>query len=165
VSPLGSGLFAQATPAKPAPTIKAAVKKTTAPVPTKAVPEKAEPVETELPAPSWVTAIEAGLLPLKPILSLFYVAMDLILLVGSTILLLAFWGGKFAQSWRMIAAATFCLYIADVWFKYATDHIKDYQSGSFLEVGWVLCGVLFGVGALLEYSVSQARRSTSRRRA
>jgi hypothetical protein len=165
VSPSGSSLFAQATPAKPTPALKAAVKKTAAPVPTKAIPEKAEPVKTEVAAPVWVTAIEAALLPLKPILSLFYVAMDLILLVGSTILLLAFWGGKFAQSWRMIAAATFCLYIADVWFKYATDHIKDYQSGSFLEVGWVLCGVLFGIAALLEYSVSQARRNTSRRRA
>ncbi len=165
VSPLGNGLFAQATPAKPTPALKATVKKPAAPLPTKAAPAKAEPVEAEIPAPSWVTAIEAGLQPLKPVLSLFYVAMDLILLVGSTILLLAFWGGKFAQSWRMIAAATFCLYIADVWFKYATDHIEGYQSGSFLEVGWVLCGVLFGVAALLEYSVSQARRNTSRRRA
>jgi hypothetical protein len=165
VSPLGGNLFAQATPTKPAPALKAAVKKPAAPLPTKAAPVKAEPVEAEIPAPAWVTAIEKGLLPLKPILSLFYVAMDLILLVGSTILLLAFWGGKFAQSWRMIAAATFCLYIADVWFKYATDHIQDYQSGSFLEVGWVLCGVLFGIAALLEYSVSQARRNTSRRRA
>jgi hypothetical protein len=162
VSPLGSGLFAQATPAKPAPALKAAAKKTPA---AKAAPVKAAPVEAEIPAPAWVTAIENGLQPLKPVLSLFYVAMDLILLVSSTILLLAFWGGKFAQSWRMIAAATFCLYIADVWFKYATDHIKDYQSGSFLEVGWVFCGVLFGVGAVLEYSVSQARRNTSRRRA
>jgi hypothetical protein len=162
VSPLGSGLFAQATPAKSAPALKAQVKKTPA---AKAAPVKAAPAEAEIPAPGWVTAIEQGLLPLKPILSLFYVAMDLILLVSSTILLLAFWGGKFAQSWRMIAAATFCLYIADVWFKYATDHIPDYQSGSFLEVGWVLCGVLFGVGAVLEYSVSQARRNTSRRRA
>jgi hypothetical protein len=165
LSPLGSELFAQATPAKPAPALKAAVKKPAAAMPTKAAPAKAEPVEAEIPAPVWVTAIEQSLLPLKPILSLFYVAMDLILLVSSTILLLAFWGGKFAQSWRMIAAATFCLYIADVWFKYATDHIPDYQSGSFLEVGWVLCGVLFGVGAVLEYSVSQARRNTSRRRA
>jgi hypothetical protein len=163
VSPLGSGLFAQASP-KPAPTLKAAAKKTPAAA-TKANPVKVEPAEAEIPAPGWVTAIEEGLQPLKPVLSLFYVAMDLILLVGSTILLLAFWGGKFAQSWRMIAAATFCLYIADVWFKYATDHIKDYQSGSFLEVGWVLCGVLFGIAALLEYSVSQARRNTSRRRA
>jgi hypothetical protein len=161
VSPLGSELFAQASP-KPAPALKPAAKKTPA---AKANPVKAEPVEAEIPAPGWVKAIEEGLQPLKPVLSLFYVAMDLILLVSSTILLLAFWGGKFAQSWRMIAAATFCLYIADVWFKYATDHIKDYQSGSFLEVGWVLCGVLFGVGAVLEYSVSQARRNTSRRRA
>jgi hypothetical protein len=163
LSPLEGNLFAQAAPVKPTPTVKPAVKKPAVPVPAKAAPVKAEPAE--IPAPAWVKAIETGLLPLKPILSLFYVVMDLILLVSSTILLLAFWGGKFAQSWRMIAAATFCLYIADVWFKYATDHIPDYQSGSFLEVGWVLCGVLFGIAALLEYSVSQSRRNTSRRRA
>lgn len=171
VTPLENSLFAQATPVKPTPTITPAAKKTPAATP-KAAPAKATApkaetpaVEEQVPAPAWVEAIENVLQPIKPILGLFYVVMDLVLLVGSTMLLLAFWGGKFAQSWRMIAAAIFCLYIADVWFKYATDHIQDYQSGSFLEVGWVLCGVLFGIGALLEYNVSLSRRSTSRRRA
>ncbi len=166
VSPQDRSIFAQA--AKPSPAIPkpAASKKAVAPA--KAVPAKAAPAnpETTQPAaPDWVLSIEKALDPLKKGLNLFYVVMDLFLLVISTILLLAFWGGKLAQSWQMIAAATFSLYIADVWFKYATTHIPDYKSGSLPEVGWVLCGVLFGMGAVLEYSLSQSRRATSRRRA
>jgi hypothetical protein len=162
VRPFDRPILAQA--AKPSPAIPkpGTSKKTIAPS-TKATPAK--PEAEEPPAPGWVLSIENALAPLKKGLNLFYVVMDLFLLVISTILLLAFWGGKLAQSWQMIAAATFCLYIADVWFKYATTHIPNYESGSLPEVGWVLCGVLFGMGAILEYSLSQSRRTSSRRRA
>ncbi len=73
-------------------------------------------------------------------------------------------GGRFAQSWRMIAAAAFSLYIADIWFKYATNRLSDYQSGGLLEVFWVFSGVLFGIGAALEYDLSSRSRSRSGRR-
>jgi hypothetical protein len=36
------------------------------------------------------------------------------LLIIATTMLLAFWGGKVSLSWRMIAAAAFSLYIADM---------------------------------------------------
>ncbi|NES99496.1 MAG: hypothetical protein F6K61_02790 [Sphaerospermopsis sp. SIO1G1] len=97
----------------------------------------------------------------------FYVVSDVLLLIIATIMLLAFWGGKVSLSWRMIAAAAFCLYIADMWFKYATNANDGiYKSGDILEVFWIFSGVLFGMGAALEYeaSMSLKRRTSGRKR-
>lgn len=129
----------------------------TAPVP--AVAQKAPP--------EWVLALEETLKPLKPYVNGYYIVCDVLLLIIATTLLLAFWGGRFAQSWRMIAAAAFSLYIADIWFKYTTTHLANYQSGGFLEVFWVFSGVLFGIGAALEHDLSSRARSRTggRRRA
>jgi len=102
---------------------------------------------------------------LAAILNWFYVVSDVVLLIIATTLLLAFWGGRVAQSWRMIAAAAFSLYIADMWFKFAQG--ANYQSGDILEVFWVFSGVLFGMGAVLEHdaSLSRTRRERGRKRA
>ncbi len=124
----------------------------------------AEPPPSQ--APEWALGLEQQLKPLEIPLSWFYLLCDVLLLVLATTLLLAFWGGRFSQSWRMIAAAAFCLYIADIWFKYATTILPDYKSGGLPEVFWVFSGVLFGIGAALEYDLSsRSRRSSSRRRA
>ena len=103
---------------------------------------------------------------LPVILNWFYIVSDVILLIIATIMLLAFWGGKVSLSWRMIAAAAFSLYIADMWFQYATNYLPNYQSGDVLEVFWVFSGVLFGMGAVLEYdaSLSLKRRANARKR-
>jgi hypothetical protein len=100
------------------------------------------------------------------ILNWFYIVSDVLLLIIATTLLLAFWGGRVSQSWRMIAAAAFSLYIADMWFKYASQN-PNYQSGDILEVFWVFSGVLFGMGAALEHdaSLSRTRRERGRKRA
>ncbi|MDZ7960492.1 MAG: hypothetical protein RMY34_21855 [Aulosira sp. DedQUE10] len=102
---------------------------------------------------------------LGTVLNWFYIVSDVAILIIATTLLLAFWGGRVAQSWRMIAAAAFSLYIADMWFKYAQG--PSYQSGEILEVFWVFSGVLFGMGAALEYetSLSRSRRERGRKRA
>ncbi len=115
-------------------------------------------VETQMP-----TGIES----IAPILNWFYIVSDVVLLIIATTLLLAFWGGRASLSWRMIAAAAFSLYIADMWFQYATNWIPNYQSGEILEVFWVWSGVLFGMGAVLEYDASsyRSRRTSGRKRA
>ncbi len=107
----------------------------------------------------WATQI-------APILNWFYVVCDVLLLIIATALLLAFWGGRVSLSWRMIAAAAFSLYIADMWQKFATTSIIEYQSGGILEVFYVWSGVLFGMGAVLEYdaSLSRSRRDRGRKR-
>ncbi len=120
---------------------------------------------SEKTVPIWVDSLEKKLEPLAKPLGLFYIICDILLLIMAALLLLAFWGGRFAQSWRMIAAAAFSFYIADMWFKYATDHIENYQSGSLLEVFWVFSGVLFAIGAALEFDNSSRSRRGTRKRA
>lgn len=109
--------------------------------------------------PAWAANI-------APILNWFYIVSDVLLLITATTLLLAFWGGRVSLSWRMIAAAVFSLYIADIWFKYATNWIPNYQSGEILEVFWVWSGVLFGMGAVLEYDTlsNRSRRERGRKK-
>jgi hypothetical protein len=156
LTPKASPVAAPKAAASPqaAPFIAPAIEKSPAPVPV-----------AEKPSPAWVTTIEESLAPLKTFLDYFYVMADVFILIVATTLLMAFWGGRFSQSWRMIAAAAFSLYIADMWFKYATSKLPDYQSGGLLEIFWVLSGVLFGIGAALEYDLSRSRRTSGRRRA
>jgi hypothetical protein len=150
-----------AFPAQAAPPLNALIAQSPKPV----APAPAKAAAETVNAPGWVVAIEELLNPFKTLLSFLYLIADTVLLIIATTLFLAFWGGRFAQSWRMIAAGTFCLYIADAWFKFATLRLPNYQSGGFLEVGWVLSAILFGLGAALEYNASQMRRNTGRRRA
>lgn len=115
--------------------------------------------------PAWALAIEETLSPLSKYVNFSYIVGDVFLLIIASTLLLAFWGGRFAQSWRMIAAATFSLYIADMWFKYEDAIAAFYTSGSLLEVFFVFSGVLFAIGAALEYDVSSRSRRGARKRA
>jgi hypothetical protein len=116
-------------------------------------------------APAWVMSIEEALSPLATPVNFFYIVGDVFLLIIASTLLLAFWGGRFAQSWRMIAAATFSLYIADMCFKYADAAAIKYESGSLPDVFYVFSGVLFAIGAALEYDVSSRSRRGARKRA
>lgn len=157
---------------KPSPTISPRSRAATpqpSPSPTPATQSTAEPTAAEEKAPAFIIAIEEILQPLERFLNYFYVVADVFILIIATTLLLAFWGGRFSQSWRMIAAAAVSLYIADMWLKFATSPFYNsqypYQSGGLLEVFWVFSGVLFGIGAALEFDLSRSRRAGSRRRA
>ena len=129
-----------------------------------AVPEAEEEAE-ESHAPAWVMALDVQLTPYAYWVNLFYIVGDVFLLIIATALLLAFWGGRFSQSWRMIAAATFSLYIADMYFKWRDTQAEgQYQSGSLLEVFFVFSAILFGVGAVLEHDISTRSRQSRRGR-
>lgn len=116
-------------------------------------------------APTWASTLQEQLKPFSKPINFFYIVGDVFLLIIAATLLLAFWGGRFAQSWRMIAAATLSLYIADMYFKYEDATQASYQSGSLLEVFFVFSGVLFAIGAALEYDVSSRSRRSARKRA
>lgn len=121
--------------------------------------------EAEIKAPGWVMALDKQLAPHKNAINLFYIVGDVFLLIIATALLLAFWGGRFSQSWRMIAAATFSLYIADMYFKWRDTQAEgSYQSGSLLEVFFVFSAILFGIGAILEHDISTRSRQSRRSR-
>jgi hypothetical protein len=113
-------------------------------------------------APDWAIALDHALQPLGEWSSGLYLFGDMVLLAMSMALLLAFWGGRFAWPWRLVAAASVSLYFADIWYLYATRAIPDYESGGLLEVFWVFSGLLFALGAGTEYTTS-TRRSSSRK--
>ncbi|OIP71825.1 MAG: hypothetical protein AUK43_04960 [Oscillatoriales cyanobacterium CG2_30_40_61] len=149
------------TPAVTAPGISAPKIEPSAP---QTSPETKSQTETAS-APLWVEAIDSKLEPLAFGFNLFYIIGDVFLLILATALILAFWGGRFSQSWRMIAFAIFSLYIADMYFKWADSRGSgDYESGGLLEVFFVFTGVLFAVGAILEYDISTRSRQSRRSR-
>jgi hypothetical protein len=131
---------------------------------TAAKPAPSEETESSK-APAWVMALDEQLSPYAYAINLFYIVGDVFLLIIATALLLAFWGGRFSQSWRMIAAATFSLYIADMYFKWRDTQAEgSYQSGSLLEVFFVFSAILFGIGAILEHDISTRSRQSRRTR-
>jgi hypothetical protein len=134
--------------------------------PTLSATPAGSPANTGQTQAAWAVKLADQLEPLAPIVDFLYVIFDILLLILATMLILAFWGGRFIQSWRMIAAATFSLYIADTWLKYAQTYVDNYQTGALLEVFWVWSGVLFAIGAALEYDTSsRSRRTSGRKRA
>lgn len=162
-APAAAPVAKKPNPPKPAAAKAPPLKK---PVTPAAPPAKAVAPVAEEKTPGWVISLEKVLEPLGPIFSIFYVACDVFLLIVATTVLLAFWGGRFSLSWRMIAGAAFSYYIADMWLKYADTFIGDeYQSGGLLEVFWVFSGVLFAIGAVLEFDTSSRSRQRGRRRA
>lgn len=140
-----------AAPASPAP----------APVPA----EPAPATTATSRVPRWAVALENTLSPLSDTFAIAYVAGDIVLLMAAMALLLAFWGGRFSLSWRFIASAAICFYVADMWFLYATRYVEGYQTGGLLEVFWIFSACLFAIGAALEYDLSSRSRRGSRRRA
>ncbi|MEB3292401.1 MAG: hypothetical protein VKJ24_04510 [Synechococcales bacterium] len=155
-------------PAKPSPA-PASTTPAASPTPAGTEIEKAKPATPEkaaekaaVPAPAWVEAIDKFLEPFERPVQLFYIIADVFLLLIATILLMAFWGGRYANSWRMLAFATFWLYLADMLFKYVSNQ-ADYRSGSWWEVFWIFSAVFFGIGAALEYDLSKSRKSGRRR--
>lgn len=148
--------IAQTTP-EAAPAAPAA-----APAPTEPAPATAAATSR---VPRWAVTLENTLSPLSDTFAIAYVAGDIVLLMAAMALLLAFWGGRFSLSWRFIAAAAICFYVADMWFLYATSYVEGYQTGGLLEVFWIFSACLFAIGAALEYDLSSRSRRGSRRRA
>lgn len=100
------------------------------------------------------------------ILNIVYALGDIWLLIVATILLLAFWGGKAAQSWRLLGSAGIAMFFSDLWFNYSNNVSdickgKPYQSGEPAEFFWILAFILWGMAAALEFDLSS--RPTGRR--
>jgi hypothetical protein len=132
-----------------------------------AAPAEAPALEVEeeaSSAPPLILQIDGMLEPLVDAVGLLYLIGDIVLLVIAGTLLVAFWGGRYSQSWKLIAIAAFCLYIADMFFAYAIN-TDTYVEGSLWEVFWTFSAIFFGLGAVVEHAVSvNSRRSPRRRR-
>lgn len=113
--------------------------------------------------PPWINQLDQWLQPLSDLVSILYLIGDTILLIIAGTLLVAFWGGRFSQSWTLIAIAAFCLYIADMFFAYAVN-TNTYVEGRLWEVFWPWSAVFFWLGAVVERAVSINSRRNSRHR-
>ena len=159
-----NGQAPQATPLQPNERIAAPGETTlnqTRPIET-APPESDE----ENPAPAWVIKLDRELEPWATFVTFLYLIGDCILVTIAVTLLVAFWGGRYSESWRLIAIAAFCLYIADMIFAYiVNDPNIEYETGDVWEVFWIFSGVFFALGAAVEYGIStRSRRSIRRKR-
>ncbi|MEO1349422.1 MAG: hypothetical protein AAFW84_11570 [Cyanobacteria bacterium J06635_15] len=154
--------IAQTPPAPEAPPPPETVAPETLPeVSPAADPEVA--VESASSAPDWVIAADEMLAPMEDFVGLLYVVGDCLLVVIAGMLLVAFWGGRFSQTWRLIAIAAFFLYVADMLFAY--DLSRDaYIEGAFWEVFWTFSAIFFALGATVEYDISTRSRRGTRRR-
>jgi hypothetical protein len=112
-------------------------------------------------APGWVLAVEETLKPYSETISLFYIVLDIILLVLAGTLALTFWGGRFSRTWLAIALGALLLYIADVRYAYIVAR-GNFETGSLLDLFWTFSPILFGIGAAFEYDTSISLRSRRR---
>jgi hypothetical protein len=104
-------------------------------------------------APIWVVAIEESLKPFVGIFSWLYLINDVLLVIMAAILLMNFWGGRFSQTWTLIALAALLLYIADIRYAYMVAR-GDYITNSIVDTFWTLSAIFLGVGAAWEYDLS-----------
>lgn len=113
-------------------------------------------------------AVDSFTLDTGKILNIVYALGDIWLLIVATILLLAFWGGKAAQSWRLLGSAGISMFFSDLWFNYSSNisdicKAKPYQSGEPAEFFWILAFILWGMAAALEFDLSLRPTTRSRR--
>ncbi|MBF2018698.1 MAG: hypothetical protein IGR93_00935 [Hydrococcus sp. C42_A2020_068] len=111
----------------------------------------------EKEAPEWVLGVEEMLKPSAEFTSLFYVVLDIILLVLAGTLVLTFWGGQFSRTWLVVTIAALLLYIADVRYAYVAAR-GNFETGGLLDTLWVFSTILFGIAAVLEYDLSTSVR-------
>ena len=134
-------------------------KPATAPSAATAAPDLTKPEsEPTTDAPGWVMFFDGVFKPYGQTLNIFYVWCDVVLFSLAVVMILAFWGGRLSNAWQINAQAIICFYIADMWFAYAGNQIKDYQGGFMLEVFWILGSIQFGVAAGVEFEHMLARK-------
>jgi hypothetical protein len=133
----------------------------TAPVNSNSAPAIEKPESNSNPeVPEWVMFFDGILKPYGQNLNIFYVWCDVALFTLAIVMILAFWGGRLSNAWQINAQAIICYYIADMWFAYAGNQIKDYQGGFMLEVFWLLGAIQFGVAAVIEFDHMLTRQKS-----
>ncbi|MEL7359156.1 MAG: hypothetical protein AAFN40_21675 [Cyanobacteria bacterium J06560_6] len=96
-------------------------------------------------------------------MGLVYVVGDCAVVIMAIALLIAFWGGSYSETWKLVALAGLCLYVADMFLIYEMGK-GTYQQGQFWEIFWVLSALCFGLGAGVEQGVSERAKQRSHRK-
>lgn len=118
---------------------------------------------TDQRAPALIQTIEQRLSRIARYAGLVYVVGDCALVVMAAALLVAFWGGSYSQTWRLVALAGICLYIADMFLMYEIAR-GSYEQGAIWEFFWVLSALFFGLSAGVEKGISTQMKARSGRR-
>jgi hypothetical protein len=113
-------------------------------------------------APALVNTIDQRLGQIAPWVELFYVVGDCLLVIMAAALLVAFWGGSYSETWKLIALAGLCLYVADMFLIYQTAR-GQYRQGAMWEIFWILSALFFGLGAGVEHGISRQMQRRQRR--
>jgi hypothetical protein len=142
----------------PSSQIQAAANNTDSVAPISAPALKEPATEAQTQVPEWVMFFDGILKPYGQTLNIFYVWCDVVLFALAIVMILAFWGGRLSHAWQVNAQAIICFYVADMWFAYAGNQIKDYQVGFMLEVFWILGGIQFAVAAAIEFEHMLAKK-------
>jgi hypothetical protein len=129
--------------------------------PSTMAPETKPSSEPVPEAPKWVMFFDGIFKPYGQKLNTFYVWCDVGLFSLAAIMILAFWGGRMSNAWQVNAQAIICFYIADMWFAYAGNQIKDYQGGFMLEAFWILGVIQFGIAAVVEFEHMLTRNTSA----
>ena len=114
-------------------------------------------------APEIIQTVERRLSRITRHLGLGFVVGDGVLGGMAVALLVAFWGGSYAQTWRLVAIAGLCLYVADMFLIYEIGR-GSYQQGALWEIFWVFSALFFGLSAGAEQGISAQMKSRSGRR-
>jgi hypothetical protein len=145
-----------------APTSQVQSSTASADAPAPAPDLRSEPAEESSPeAPGWVMFFDGILKPYGQTLNAFYVWCDVFLFGLAIMMILAFWGGRMSNAWLVTAQGIICYYVADMWYAYAGNQIKDYQGGFMLEVFWIIGAIHFGVAAGMEFDYMLARQQSA----
>ncbi|KPQ36198.1 MAG: Protein of unknown function (DUF2721) [Phormidesmis priestleyi Ana] len=123
-------------------------------------PANTSPANT---APQIIQILDQRLGRLSSKMSLLYVAGDCVVIVVAVLMLIAFWGGIYSESWKLIAIAGLCLYGADLLLVYHVSQ-GSYRQGASWEILWVLSALFFGMGAAVERGVSSTVQQKRDRR-
>ena len=104
-------------------------------------------------APAIVQLIDERLSGVSNKVGLLHGIGDCVLLVMAAVLFVAFWEGTYSEAWKLIALATLCLYVADMFLIYEVRR-GSYAQGAPWELFWILSALFFGLGAGVERGIS-----------
>jgi hypothetical protein len=110
-------------------------------------------VVTQLPSNHWLTSVNRQLQPLAPTLNVFYILMELGLILIATMLSIGFWSGRLGQSWQIVAQALICFYIANLYFGYTT-RTSGHLTTDLMEIFWMAGILQLGIAAAVEWEKS-----------
>jgi hypothetical protein len=113
-------------------------------------------------SPLWAIAIDKIFKPYNFIFLRMYAFFDILLFSTAVNIAACCWKGIMRKPWMINAAALAALYVSDSWLLYSNKFLSDYQTGYWLEIGWVISAAGFSASAILERQAGEVLLNSSR---